>query len=407
MRGKKIPLAWQTVLAAILALITGNLWPAVSSYAGSFAHIFVRILSLLLVPYVFAGICSGITQRSDQQFTGRIILKNLSSFVAMELTAIFVALLVSNIVYSNSAIELPSTDTPSIDNPREFGDFLLNIIPASIYDAVAQCNLPAILLIACTLGYIANRCADRSRIFLTNLFTSTNDVFQRICDIVAALSPLAVFCIFSRLAEDNTISSSFQKVVRPLAIATGASLAIHALITIPITLKVLSKCRPYRFMKLFSNSIYNSMAFSSSTLVMPLAINRMKSEAGISPYIASFSMPLISTICCNGTSIFLACGAMYAAQAYGINLTMTEQLTLVFAVSFITIGTSAGPLKLSLIIFPVMESMGIPLEGMGAIMLCELLFGMLCPAVDLMSNIAITANIAASEGDTIKTETEG
>ncbi len=405
MKAKRIPLAWQTVLAAILAIIIGNLWPAVSSFAGNLSGTFVRMLSLMLVPFVFVGICSSITQKSDHEFAGRIILKNLTSFVAMEVVAIFTALTVSNIVFMDSTVEIPASDTPAINNPREFGDFLMNIIPESFHEAVWKCNLPAMLLISCLLGYIANRCADRSRIFMTNMFSAMSDVMQKVADIAAALSPIAVFCVTSRIAEQGHILDSLYK-IRPLVIAAGIALAVHTLVTIPLILKISAKCRPFRLMKQFSNSIYNSIAFQSSTLVMPLAINRMKSDSGISPQIANFSMPVISTICFNGTSIFLACGAMYTAQAYGINLTAMEQITLIFAVSFITIGPSAGPLKLSLIMYPVMESMGIPLEGMGAIMLCEMLFGMVCPAVDLIANIAITANIATTEGDRIITEAQ-
>lgn len=405
MRRKKIPLAWQTVLAAIMAIIIGKVWPWAAAYAGGFTPIFVRALSFLLIPYIFIGICGAITKKSEREFTGRIILKNLSSFVTMEMLAIFTALLVSNIVFMNSAIELPNTPTPAINNPREFGDFITNIVPQDLMSAFSPLNLLAVVVTACLFGYFTNRCADRSRIFLTNLYNSCGDVLQRICDLVSSLCPIGIFCVFSQLATDGAIFNSLYT-IRPLITAACVGLAIHALVSIPIILRLTAKCNPYRLIKTFSNSLFNSLGFSTPTLTIPMAINRMKSEAGISAHIADFSMPVISTLNFNGTSIFLATATMYVAQAYGINLSIMEQVILMFAVSFITIGTVGSPLKLSLIMYPIMESMGIPLEGMGALMLCEMLFGMICPVVDVWSNIAITVNIAEGEGDKIKTEAE-
>jgi len=404
MKRKRIPLAWQTVLAAILAIIIGKAWPQAAAYVGGFAPIFTRMLSLLIIPFIFVGICSAITKKSEQHFAGRVILKNLSGFVTMETLAIVTALIVSNIVFANTSIEIPSTAPVIVEHPREFGDFLLNMVPADLTSIFTQSNLPAVVITALIFGYFTNRCADRSRIFMTNLFSAGNDVMQRVCDLVASLLPLGIFCIFSQITADNLLFDQLLK-VRPLIVAALIGLAIHALVSIPLILKLSSKVSPYRLLKQFSNSMYNSFSFSSSTLAVPLAINRMKSDAGISAHIADFSMPVISVLNFNGTSIFLATAAMYVAQAYGINLSIMEQVVLLFAVSFITIGTVACPLKLSLIMYPVMESMGIPLEGMGVLMICELLLGMICSMVDLWANIAVTVNIAEGEGDAIKTET--
>ena len=113
-------------------------------------------------------------------------------------------------------------------------------------------------------------------------------------------------------------------------------------------------------------------------------------------------MPLLTILNFNGTSIFLTTAILFIAQAYGINLSLLEQIILIFTVSFITIGNVAAPLKLSVLIFPVLESMGVPLEGMGVIVACDLFFGMLCSAADTWCNVAVTAVIARSEDDKIK-----
>lgn len=399
----KIPLSWQIVLSAVLAIIVGYFFPTVAVYAGEFDGFYIKILTLLMIPYVFSGIIGSLTKSYEHDKTGRITLRTLTMFVIMEVIAIFTALLISNISLPMFSILPQGIQMPELENPRYFGDFIYNLIPTDIFSATQMGNISALIVIACLFGLFTNRCADKSRIFLTNLFSSVNEVMTSIADFVAKLSPIGIFCLTSKVMSDGQIFNQIDK-VKPLVVVTAIALLVHSLITIPIMVKTMGGCNPYRYMKMFGSVLFQSLSFSTSTLAVPLAINRMKKEVGISDKVANYGMPLISMLNFNGTSIFLACAAMYTAQAYGINMSIIEQAILLFAVSFITIGTVANPLKLSLIMLPVLESMGIPIEGMGALMICEILFGMVCSMVDLWSNIAITATTAYSEGDRIKTE---
>ncbi|MBO7566917.1 MAG: cation:dicarboxylase symporter family transporter [Bacteroidales bacterium] len=400
MKNLNIPLSWQIVLAAIVAVIIGRLFPAVSGFAGEIAESYMRLL-MLLIPYFVCAVVSAFTSSDDKGFSLRITLKTLTGFVGMEIIAGSTALLVANIFFANTNIEALNLPAVELDTSKTLGDFFFNIIPHNFVDILRAKNLPFVILISCIIGYYANKCSDKSRLTLTKFFSSCNELMHHITGFMAALSPIGIFGITCKLTAEGVIFDSFHKIL-PLVIAAGVSLLLHSLVFVPILLKSLAKCQPYRLFKMFGSVLWTSLGFSSSTLSATLAMHRMKEESGISSKISGVTMPVLTILNFNGTSIFLTTAILFIAQAYGINLSLLEQIILIFTVSFITIGNVAAPLKLSVLIFPVLESMGVPLEGMGVIVACDIFFGMLCSAADTWSNVAVTTVIARSEDDKIK-----
>ena len=400
MKNLNIPLSWQIVLAAILAVIVGRLFPAVSGFAGEIAEMYMRLL-MLLMPYFVCAVVTAFTSSDDKGFSLRITLKTLTGFVGMEIIAGTMALVVANILFANTNIEALNLPAVEIDTSKTFGDFFFNIIPHNFVDILRAKNLPFVILVSCIIGYYANICSDKSRLTFTKLFSSCNELMHHITGFIAALSPIGIFGITCKLTAEGVMFDSFHKIL-PLVIAAGVSLALYSLVFVPILLKSLAKCQAYRYLKMFGSVLWTSLGFSTSTLSATLAMHRMKEESGISTKISGVTMPLLTILNFNGTSIFLTTAILFIAQAYGINLSLLEQIILIFTVSFITIGNVAAPLKLSVLIFPVLESMGVPLEGMGVIVACDLFFGMLCSAADTWCNVAVTAVIARSEDDKIK-----
>lgn len=400
MKNLNIPLSWQIVLAAILAVIVGRLFPSVGDFAGQVAESYMRLM-MLLIPYFVCAVLSAFTSSDDNGFSLRIVLKTLTGFVGMEIIAGCTALVVANIIFANTNIDALNLPAVEVDTSKTIGDFFLNIIPHNFVDILRAKNLPFVIIIACIVGYYANKCSDKSRLTLTKIFSSGNELMHHITGFIAALSPIGIFGITCKLTAEGLIFSSLHSIL-PLVLAAGVALLIHSVVIVPILLKSSARCQPFRLLKMFGSVLWTSLGLSTSTLSATLAMHRMKDETGVSQRISGIAMPLLTILNFNGSSIFLTSAILFVAQAYGINLSLLEQVILVFTVSFITIGTVAVPLKLSVLIFPVLESMGVPLEGMGVIVACDLLFGMICSAADTWCNVAVTAVIARSEGDKIK-----
>jgi Na+/H+-dicarboxylate symporter len=164
-------------------------------------------------------------------------------------------------------------------------------------------------------------------------------------------------------------------------------------------MKVMTKYNPFNILKIFSSTLLISAVSRNSFLTMPLTANKMVSEAGVSPKISFFSLPLTTVLSFCGTSVYLCVAALFTAQVYGINMSFSEGMVLVLSCVFISIATFETPLKLTVLLFPVLERLGIPIEGIGVLTVCDLLFSIICAAVDSWSNVCANIVIAASEGD--------
>ncbi|MBR4267068.1 MAG: cation:dicarboxylase symporter family transporter [Bacteroidales bacterium] len=400
MKSLKIPLSWQIVLAVVLALLLSYFVPALAILAGEVTHLYIRLLSLILVPYLFFGVMSAFSMQSSSGFFGRLALKNLTWFVAFEMIAVITGLIISNIIFQNSVIVIETMEGVHLESPINFGDFLFSMIPQNIFADICDNNLFPLFLISCMLGFFIVRCSDKSRVYLSNFFTSMSELMQKVTDFVGALAPVGIFCLVCGLASDDSIFDKFNKVV-PFIIALSIGFFLHSFVWLPLILKIWTKVGPFQLLKTFSSVIFTSMGFSSSTLAIPLITNKMKSEINVSPKIADFSVPMISILSFNGTSLYLCIAAMFIAQAYGINLSIVEQSILIFSVIFISIATNTIPLKLKVLLLPVLERMGIPIEGIGIIVFCDVFFGMISSGLDTWANICATTIIASSEGDDI------
>lgn len=403
MKTLKIPLSWQIIISVIVAMLMVYIFPSLAACLGDATDLYVRLLALVLVPYLFAGIISALSNQTSGGFLGRLALKNLTWFAASETVAVGFALIISNIVFQNSTILIANIPSYSLDTSRDFGDFFMRIIPASILDVFRDSNVIFVLLSSCVISVLVGRCHDRQKLFLQNFFTSFSELMQKCSDVVAGLSPLGFFFLTCKLATTDEIFGKFSNFT-PFLIAISLGLLIYSLVILPIVVKAFAKASAFRMLKVFSSTLFASFGFLSSTLAIPQAINKLKSELGVSSKVADSSMPMISVLSLNGSSIYLATAAMYIAQAYGINMSFLEQFVLIFAVIFISVAAYGFPLKLSVMLFPVLERMGIPIDGIGIFLACDLFFGMVCSCIDTWANICATTVIANSEGDVIKNE---
>lgn len=401
MKVLKIPLSWQIVVSIIAALLIWYVFPMAAAYLGELTELYINGLTLLLVPYVFFTLMSVFSAESSNLFFGRIVLKNLFWFVTVETLAAVLSLLISNIFFMDSVIETANVENVHFELQRDFGDFVFSALPQNIFSAVMDHNLFSILLITCILGLLSTRCKDRTRTYFSSFFSSFSDLMEKCAVFASNLSPLGIFFFVCKLASDGNIFDNFEKII-PFLLAVTVSLLIHCMVVLPVIVKVFTKRSPFQVMKVFSSSLFITLSARSPILTLPFVAEKMKNEAGISSRVSFLSLPVAGVLSFNGTTVFLTVAAMYIAQAYGINLSVLEQLTLVFSVIFICVANFDFPLKMTVLLFPVLERIGIPIEGLGILVCCDLCFSMIASAADMWGNVCATLVIAKSEGDNIK-----
>lgn len=321
-------------------------------------------------------------------FMSNNIIALLTAFAAAK---IFLPFISDSAVYTEQSIE-------EIKTCGNFGDFFFNIVPDSVSNLLSVKSLPSLIAAGVVFGFFVTRSHDKSRIFLNNFFKSLTDVTMQITDFVARLSPIGVFCIVLSVTAGKDMLLPIFKLT-PFFCAVAVALLLHTFVWLPLSVKILTGCSPYRLLKDFGSVLFSSFAFSSSVLTLPFAIHRMKTEIGVSSRVGYFSMSFGSMINYCGGSIFTYIAALFTASAFGIEMSLIENVLLMFAVSFISFGTAGMPAAGTALLFPVLDAIGLPSEGIGVFALCDIIFSMSCAFVNSWSNICNTVIIAHTEGE--------
>lgn len=395
---KKIPLTWLMAVAVVAAMLLWYVFPVAAAYTGELTDLYLRILNLILLPYVFFGMMNVFTRENADGVFGRLALKNLTWFVTVQTFAVAVAVPVSDVVFQNLVVKPGSGGSlKGLDSQKDFGDFIFSSVPENWFEAAVSNNLLTVLLLACVLGFAASKCKDRTRTYLSSFFSSFSELTQKCGSIVLALAPVGIFCFMCRVLAQGGFE--FSENLTPFIIAVSASLVLHSFVTLPLIVKIMAKTSPFRVLKIFSSILLLSAAGRNFILTMPLVAGKMSSETEISDKITFFSLPLTSVLSFCGTSVYLCVASLYTAQVYGINMSLAEEAILVLSCVFISIASFDVPLKLSVMLFPVLERLGIPIEGLGELIVCDVLFSIVCAAVDSWSNVCANIVISSSEGN--------
>jgi len=399
---KNIPLSWQIVIAIIAAMPISYIFPSAAAFIGELTELYIRILSLILIPFVFFTMIEVFVSENTNGVFSRLSLKSLTWFVTVQTVAVVISLIISGVVFQNFTISIENSFLfEENDYQKNFGDFIFSAIPENIFKAIQDNNLLAILLITFVLGILASGCKDRTRTYFVSFFSSFSELMQKCANFAAALSPFGVFCLVCKISTQGGIIDNFNRLL-PFIIAVLTSLLFYSTIILPLILKIMTKSQPFKALKTFSSIIFISAFSQNPTLAVPLGAIKMKNEAGISSKFCFFSFPLTSVLSFCATSIYLCVAAMYISKAYEINMTFSEQIILVLSAVFISAASFEVPLKLSVLLYPVLERIGIPVEGIGILVSCDILFSFICSGLDTWSNICANIVIASSEGDNLR-----
>ena len=398
MKNLKFPLSWQIFFAGLTAYIFGSAFPSGGIVAGYLGTIYIKILSFILIPFVLTGVIAAVSQITNIQTIGRITIKNVLCVLAAQAMAIIAAISLANIISPGSGADLNFSGQFSNEDTRNFGDFISEMFPSNILKALTTNNLCAIVLFSAVFGYFVTRSKDKTRIFLTNFFNSASEVMMRISTFAGRLAPFGIFGIIAKTAATEDIATPVSRLL-PFVITVLTALAVQTLVSLPIFAKIIIRCRPFRLIKAYGSVLYTAFGVSSAAVALPLAVNRIKKETGVSQQIADFSMPLHTLTNNSGTTIYLLIAALFVAQAFGISIPIVEQIILAFAVWLITVGVTNVPIKFTIMLLPVLSYMGMPIEGAGLVVVCDILFTSLCSFVDMWTYVCCTAAVAASEGE--------
>jgi len=228
------------------------------------------------------------------------------------------------------------------------------------------------------------------------VFTDLNEVVMKLVGMVIRVSPIGVFCLISKVFAEQGFDA-----ILPLAkyfFTILFVLLFHLFITYSAILKFLGKLSPVMFFRKFYEVMVFGFSTASSNATIPVTLEVVEHRLGVKKIISSFTVPLGATINMDGTAIMQGVATVFVAQAYGVDLTMVQYMTVILTATLASIGTAGVPGVGLIMLSMVFQQVGLPIEGIGIIMAVDRLLDMVRTAVNVSGDAAISCVVAKSEG---------
>ena len=401
----KLKLHWQILIALVIAVIYGIFLTDYVSYVSWMGALFLRALKMIIVPLILTSIISGVANIGDAHNLGRLGLKTFTYYVTTSFFAIVIGLVLVNIIQPGVGADLGlKSDVPEIAaSSGDLGDIIMRMVPTNVFDALVSADMLAIIFFSILVGYFITRVDDKYKLMFTDLFNGGFEVMMKLTHFIILFTPLGILGIVAGIVAeqaDNLVSIMGSLGLYMAAVLAG--LFIHAFITLPLILKVIAKVKPSLHARAMSAPLLTAFSTSSSSATLPLTLDAVENNSGVSNKVTSFVLPLGATVNMDGTALYECVAAMFIAQAYGIDLSFIQQMVVVITALLASIGAAGIPMAGLVMISVILSAVGLPLEGIGLILAVDRILDMCRTTVNVWSDSCGAVTIAKSEGETLK-----
>jgi len=372
---KKLGLAFWIFIAMVAGIVVGLCFlknPGfTTAYIKPIGTIFINLLKFIVVPIVVLSLICGMISMKDIKKVGSIGWKTIVYYMATTLVAIVIALVVANI-FKGAFPLLDTTGAEYTANSSNFMDTIVNIFPSNFLKPLVDATMLQVIVIALFIGVGILLVGEKAKPVVT-LVESLNEVFMKIMMIIIKCSPIGVFCLMV-----NVVAVNGPTIVGSLAIVLGVAYLgyiIHMVVVYSATVASIGKMSPLKFFKNMIPAIIFAFTSTSSVATLPLTKD-CSDKMGANPEYSSFILPLGATINMDGTAIYMGVATIFIATCYGVTLTVSQLVSVVLTATLASIGTAgvsgAGMIMLAM----VLESVGLPVEGIALIYGVDKIFDM-------------------------------
>lgn len=334
------------------------------TYIKPFGTLFLNLIKMIVVPVVLCSIISGVISMKDIRKVGSVGLKSVSFYLVTTAVAVTLGMVFANVSNVGTGLSLGAQDLTfeAVETPSLM-DTLLNIFPSNAVEPLVTATMLQVIVLALFFGFGIILAGEKGEP-LGRLVDSMTEVCLKIMGMIIQLSPIGVFALLLPVVAEN--GPSVLLPLLKLILVIYAGYLFHMLIVFSITSKSMAHISPKRFFKEMMPAM--TMAFSSSSSVGTLPLNiECSQKLGAKKEITSFVLPLGATINMNGTSIYQGVCAIFIANVFGIDLSITQQIMIVVTATLASVGTAGVPGSGVIMLSMVLQSAGLPLEGIALI----------------------------------------
>lgn len=371
--------------------------------------IFVRLLTMIAVPLVLASLIVGAASLTDLKHIAKIGGKTLGFYAITAVVAITIGLTCANLIQPGNMMD-QSTKDRLIDTYQDeaqskidqnismnITDFLVNIVPKNPFKAIADGDFLQIVFFSILTGvFLMQIPRDKSKPVIT-FFEGLSETMIVLVEKIMIIAPYAVFTLIAATVAEFGFNILQTLIWYSLTVIIG--LTILTFVEYPVLLKAFTKIKVTDFFRAQKQVLAVAFSTSSSAATLPVTMDICEKRLGVPNKIASFVLPLGTTVNMDGTALYQAVAAMFIAQVYGFDLTLTQQLTIVLTASLAAIGTAPVPGIGLIMLIIVLRSIGVPEEGIALIIGVDRILDMCRTVPNVIADSLACVVIASSEGE--------
>jgi len=217
----------------------------------------------------------------------------------------------------------------------------MRMVPSNVFNALVSGDMLAIIFFSILIGYFITRVDEKYKVIFTDLFNGGFEIMMKLTHFIILFTPLGILGIVAGIVADQ--ADNLANIIGSLGLYMAAVLGglfIHAFITLPLIIKFVAKVKPSLHARAMSAPLITAFSTSSSSATLPLTLDAVENNSGVSNKVTSFVLPLGATVNMDGTALYESVAAMFIAQAYGIELGFLMQMVVVVTALLASIGAA-------------------------------------------------------------------
>jgi Na+/H+-dicarboxylate symporter len=414
---KRLPL----YVKILIGMGAGLVWGLMASPLGwtdftqdwirPFGTIFINCLKLIAVPLIIVSLIDGVSNLSDVSKLSRIGGRTIALYLSTTVLAISIGLVLVNLIQPGKLLSAERRDylretfasdiNTSINEAHSTRDTsplkpLVDIVPENFFNAVSDnTNMLQVIFFSILFG-VAMILSNKEKIQpVKNFFDGANAVILSIVGIIMRYAPIGVFALLASL----NIDLELLKALGTYSLSVVLGLMVMVFAVYPSLLKIFTKVRYKAFVKGILPAQLLAFSTSSSAATLPITMDCVEKNLGVSEEVSSFVLPLGATINMDGTSIHQGVSAVFIAQAFGIDLSLSQQLTILLTAVLASIGAAAVPGAGIIMLIIVLEAVGLDPAGLALILAVDRPLDMLRTSVNVTGDATVATIVAKSENE--------
>lgn len=408
---KKGKLSTKILLSMIVGVIIGFLFNKEIAILPQFIYqplekyilspggtIFINAIKMLVVPMVLVSLINGVSQMGDIKKLGRIGRKTIIFYLCTTAIAITIGIGLAQVINPGiNNINAANNVEVKIQKAKDVTSVIVDMVPTNPFKAMVDGKMLQVIVFSLLVGAAITVIKKEKAKIVIDFFDALNDIVLNIIDFVMKLAPIGVFCLITKVIA--TLGLSSLRNLGLYMITIVIALLIHLIFVYTGALVLFARLNPIVFFKKFWSVMTLAFSTSSSNATLPVTMETVEKKFGVKKSIFGFTLPLGATINMDGTAIMQGVATVFIAQLFNVNLSITQLLTVILTATLASVGTAGVPGVGMITLAMVLESVGLPTEGIALIIGVDRILDMCRTAVNVTGDTVVTLIVAKGENE--------